>query len=346
MEFEIKEFFPELAEERLWELYFNHREKIILESDPDTVLPSREKWKRQIISEFKIPYFKKRIFNLFIKEINDEIPAIAIISAETDKSPSYESNKHILMLTLSVLPKFRRKGIAQNLIKYLIKIIKKDFPYVSEFITNTVTESGVKFIEKLGGKLSLETFENRLYLKDIDWDMVKRWKEEGIRKNPDTTIKTVLEIPEEDLIEFSKIYTEITNQTPHGEISITQNFTPELLRSREKEYKKNKALNITIYTKEKNNLITSVTEIVYDKDPGHMVYQMLTGVRNEFRGRGIGKWIKAEMLLHIKNNFNGIKYISTQNATVNEPMLHINNLLGFKKHLRVKIYEIKLSNII
>ena len=78
-------------------------------------------------------------------------------------------------------------------------------------------------------------------------------------------------------------------------------------------------------------------------EAGHKVTQLLTGVRAQYRGRGLGKLLKALMLLHVRAAYPEVKYISTGNADSNAPMLAINRKLGFRKHRQVKIYKLKIS---
>ncbi|NHJ26401.1 MAG: N-acetyltransferase, partial [Candidatus Lokiarchaeota archaeon] len=47
---------------------------------------------------------------------------------------------------------------------------------------------------------------------------------------------------------------------------------------------------------------------------------------------GIGKWLKASMLLKIREEYPQVKIVTTGNANSNAPMLSINNRLGFKVH--------------
>jgi RimJ/RimL family protein N-acetyltransferase len=63
-----------------------------------------------------------------------------------------------------------------------------------------------------------------------------------------------------------------------------------------------------------------------------MLTQGLTGVVQNYRGQGKGKWVKAAMLLKIRDEFPDIKVISTGNATSNAPMIAINERLGFNLH--------------
>jgi GNAT superfamily N-acetyltransferase len=65
-----------------------------------------------------------------------------------------------------------------------------------------------------------------------------------------------------------------------------------------------------------------------DKEPRGL-YQQLTGVRREYRGKGIAFAMKLKVIEYAQKN----KYekIKTENATTNAPMYGINMKLGFKK---------------
>jgi len=61
-------------------------------------------------------------------------------------------------------------------------------------------------------------------------------------------------------------------------------------------------------------------------EPGHL-YQGLTGVRREYRGRGLAMALKLKTIQYAREH--GYSLIKTSNATVNEGMLAINGRLGF-----------------
>ena len=73
--------------------------------------------------------------------------------------------------------------------------------------------------------------------------------------------------------------------------------------------------------------------------------QNLTGVLENYRGRKIGKWIKASLLLTMKDKYPKVKYIRTFNSESNAPMRAINNKLGYKKHSELIRYQISLETI-
>ena len=83
-----------------------------------------------------------------------------------------------------------------------------------------------------------------------------------------------------------------------------------------------------------------MTEIRYNRnDRPERVEQGLTGILKEFRGKGLGKWLKAQMILYVKENYSEVTYITTGNAEHNAPMMSINNRLGFKMAYEEKSYK-------
>lgn len=85
---------------------------------------------------------------------------------------------------------------------------------------------------------------------------------------------------------------------------------------------------------------------MFSPDTQYWIAQELTGVKPEYRGRGLGKWLKAEMLFHIKENLLETNFIHTGNADFNAPMMSINNSRGFKRHLTEKCYKIGADELV
>jgi GNAT superfamily N-acetyltransferase len=62
-------------------------------------------------------------------------------------------------------------------------------------------------------------------------------------------------------------------------------------------------------------------------------------VRAAARGRGLGKWLKAKMLLHMREVYPAADWVATDNAGSNAPMLAINKKLGFKQYRTASEYQ-------
>ncbi len=73
---------------------------------------------------------------------------------------------------------------------------------------------------------------------------------------------------------------------------------------------------------------------------------MLTGVKDHHRGRGLGKWLKSEMMFFIKEKYPKATVLCTGNADSNAPMLSINNRMGFKRELAFTSYKWEINKLL
>ena len=161
--------------------------------------------------------------------------------------------------------------------------------------------------------------------------MVNQWMEEGPKRSPKTKLVKYSSIPDEYLEQFSKLYTETYNQQPWEELDdVAFVFSPKYFRHLEKSFAETGVKWIIMLTIEEDGKISGLTEMRNNPAFKSMITQELTGVKEEYRGRGLGKWLKAAMLLEIKERFPEVKVVRTENATTNAPMLSINDRLGFK----------------
>lgn len=333
-------FDPITASEELWTAHYDHLDEIHRELDPEEPLMSRAKRREMLLSVQDIPYSNR--YTWLLME-GGAAAGYLWLSAENPKSPTYASNKGIAQLKLSVVPERRRRGLGRRLLALAAAELAARELQVRELMVAVMTEEGRLFAGAAGGTVSLEHAENRLDLSGVDWPMVENWAAEGARRNPDTRVLTVTSLPEEDIGAYSEIYSETMNQQPFGDVKMTIKVTPEQIRLGESKQRGLGVTHLTMYAKEADGSISGLTETQYVPESGHRVFQMLTGVRQACRGRGLGKLLKALMLLHIRKAWPGVKYVVTGNADSNAPMLAINNALGFRKHRPVLIYKVRLD---
>jgi GNAT superfamily N-acetyltransferase len=70
--------------------------------------------------------------------------------------------------------------------------------------------------------------------------------------------------------------------------------------------------------------------LLLDLNDPEALYQGLTGVRPEYRRRGIAMALKVRVMEYARDR--GCKTVKTWNSTLNEGMLSINHKLGFTGH--------------
>jgi GNAT superfamily N-acetyltransferase len=273
------------------------------------------------------PEFTALLFSIVDMEIEKQIGnIICVIPYMT--SDTFKENPGYMEFYINILEEYCRKGIGT---KALTKVYEVAVKYGKTLLaTDTYYPSGKAFLQAVDAELEIG-IENRLKLDELDWMMVEQWVREGKERSPETKIVNLNEDFENYIEQYSKLYTETYNQQPvDGIDEITLSFTPEYFRHKAKTCEETGARKDTLITVEKNGEMSGLTEMAYNPGYSDVLTQGLTGVKEEHRGRGLGKWLKAAMLLQVREKYPQIKTIRTENVTTNAPMLSINNRLGFK----------------
>jgi len=328
MEYKITEFNPKEATDDFWEIYFDFIETNFRYHHPDDPLPDRE----GIIQRQKADMPHYRVKRWLVITPKNRIIAWAGFGAGVEGSSDYEENKHICNMNIAVLADYVRKGIGTDLLKKIVQeaqILGRTIIEVS-----TDTDSGRAFLNHFGAQLTIEAAENRIDLKD-----------EGPKRAEGVIIESFYECPEEILEEYSELYTEALNMQPLGDSEQRANIDGKLRREMEQRFKDIGYTNYTLISREKDGRISGLTEILHDPREGYKILQELTGVRPEFRGKGLGKWLKGLMIFHIRDNYPDVEVIITGNAETNAPMRSINERMGFKKYKAVEGYKFQVEDL-
>ncbi|MFQ5837150.1 MAG: GNAT family N-acetyltransferase [Thermoplasmata archaeon] len=260
-------------------------------------------------------------------------------------TPEYETNKHIAWIYPEVLATHRRHGIGRRLLIEAAKMVRERDR--SLILLGSDEDDGKAFIEAINAQIAQHTRESRLYLDAVDWHMVEEWAEDGPQRSPDTTPRFFANyIPEAIIEDFSDALTEVFNQIPRDELDIGDEImTPERIRQWEARFRDAGGTRLSAITQEADGDISGLTEMGYFPDKETFIHQYMTGVREKYRGRGLGKWLKAAMLLRVREEFPQVKVVVTGNATSNAAMLSINERLGFKPHKEGVLAQVTLRSL-
>ncbi|TET09805.1 MAG: N-acetyltransferase [Candidatus Thorarchaeota archaeon] len=328
-DYEIHTIDVATASDEDWAKFHSFRRKRMLEVLPDDPVEddlSVQEWERTMLDENYV-----KVFIVTQKDRPDTVVASLRMDAKKETSPSYVGNKHNLVTRLAVLKEHRGKGIAKTLLKLVHGFALEKGRSV--ILGGTMEDDGRKLNRILGGTEALEMRNYRLNINDIDWKMVEQWEKEGKERSPDTTLEFHTSIPEDILERYTKKYSEVFNQAPFDDLDIgDQIYTPELFRKYEEVAKKMGQTWLTVLLREKNGDISGLSDVIYMPSRAPLLEQFLTGVDQNYRGQGKGKWVKAAMLLRIREEFPDVKVVTTGNAKSNAPMIAINERLGFKLH--------------
>lgn len=260
-------------------------------------------------------------------------------------SPSHAQNPDMAWIWIEVLASRRRHGIGAALLARAADLARRHRRTI--LVAGTQETDGLGFLKRLDGRFVQRRRENRLQLDTADWDMVRRWAADGPARSPGTRLRWFRERIDDDILPaFAEVFTEVFNQQPFGESSFRGlELTPDDIREHEATACEAGGIVLTLISQEQDGMISGLTEMTYYPMRPTMIGQGLTGVRDRYRGRGLGKWLKATMLLRVREVFPDVRIVTTGNASSNAAMLSINERLGFRLHKESWIAEFSLKTV-
>ncbi|MFQ5919178.1 MAG: GNAT family N-acetyltransferase [Thermoplasmata archaeon] len=341
MQLDIVPFDPESASREEWARYHAYRRLRHQETDPDD--PMIDDASLEALWKRPNPMFETLRFAVLDPGKPEAQIGHIEFSVFREDGPSYEGNEHVAQVEIALLAPHRRSGLGKEL---LIKVSELASAHgKSRLIGSSDEEDGKAFARALGAEIALEGLENRLDLTGINWEMVETWADEGPDRSPTSEIHWYTNHIEDALLEdYCEFYTEVFNQQPFGQLDVKDLvFDPESFRDREARVADVGGSWITALTTEEEGRISGMTEMFYLPDRETMIGQGLTGVKEIYRGRGLGKWLKAAMLLKVRDQLPQVTVVQTGNATENEAMLSINRRLGFEKYKEGENFQMTLE---
>lgn len=341
MKYSIVEFDPDTAVEDLLERYFDFEDRMFRELEAEDPLPLRER-RREAIGDTNP---QRKVFRWVVigdTDSQEEVIGESEIAFVTEEDIDYVQYGHIAGISLGVDERFRRQGLGTELLGVLVeKAVEQG--NIRTLETFGFQESGWRFCDRYGGRVALEAAQYRLELAEVDWEMLARWRLEGAERNKGTTLRSFETVPEEMLEEFVELYNEIVDAVPLGDLEVRQRVTPG---SRREDERSNGGGWYTIVSQEADGSLSGLTEVVHDWGMPYRIQQELIGVRAEHRGRGLGKWLRAEMMFFIRDALPEAKYVNAGTADTNAPMVSISERMGFRRHHTEMCYRFELGALV
>jgi len=238
----------------------------------------------------------------------------------------------------------RRRGIATTMLKHVVEGAEhfsrsKLYAYHIE----RCPAAGL-FLEKIGAQRISMSKWNQLVLADLDNSIVGKWLEFPHNGNQDIRLGLWnRQFPEERISEICGFYQAVHDhqQRLDGVEEDQVVFTPEAIRSGNERALSGGRQRMILYALEtESERLLGFTEILWHPSMPSILNQQYTAVLPEYRGRGIGRRLKAEMILRIQESFPEARVIRTGNDEKRTAILKINKELGFKLYFIQHCWEI------
>ena len=254
-----------------------------------------------------------------------------------------EENKHLLQFEIEVHPDYRRRGVGRELLRLAVGVARQEGRWLMMTGTNGRVPTGEAFMEHIGAERGLEEHTNQLLLADLNPALVASWQAEGQKRAAGFALGFWDGPYPEDQLEAIAALNEVMNTAPREKLDMEDmHFTPEHLRQMEQGMVAAGTLRWTLYASEGGTgRFAGFTEVTWNPNRPLVVSQGGTGVFPEFRGLGLGRWMKAAMLERVLRDRPEAKFVRTGNADSNVAMLGINQALGFKPYLSHCVWQVE-----
>jgi len=342
LEYDIRPFDLNTASDEDWIMFYRFTCIVTEELFPDIPLEDFESYRASMISNLMF----NDVYAHVVVPRNDPTEVIGWLRCTfiKEEDPSYFGNEDFCQIHLIILDEYRQKGIARKLLAIAYEHALEQNR--TQFTGALLNYASREFLRLIGGKEALAIRISQLNMNDVDWELIEKWVNEGPSRSPTSSLEFHLSIPELVLEDYCNVYTEVLNQAPRDELTTGDEvFTPEKWKKLEDHVRKTGGTWITAVVREQDGGISGLTDIGYEPSTPTIITQYLTGVQEKYRGRGLGKWLKGAMLLKIRDEYPDVEVVSTGNATSNEPMLAINEKLGFRLKRESYMFQVDLQKV-
>lgn len=238
-------------------------------------------------------------------------------------------------IDVTVHPEHRGRGHGTALYDAIIdKVRARDGKTVASAAKESMAD-GVRFLTKRGFREVKRDWESRLFVKGFDFERFDgadaRVDKQGIR------ITTLAEEMQRDPGALQKAF-ELNEDCRMDVPSVdppTRHTFDEFRR--DDIDAPNAVLEAFYIAIDKGGRYLGVSNLFRSLDDPTFIWQGITGVRRDARGKGIAMALKLRTVRYTIDN--GIEHIKTWNDVHNKPMLSINEAMGFAKQPAWISYE-------
>lgn len=247
---------------------------------------------------------------------------------------------------IGVDPQHRRQGIARRAMSDLLARIEAAGPtmVIVDCVADRPWEQS---LSRWGLTQALTERMSRLFLADVDWELMNAWIERAEERAGDYEVLHLEgPIPDGYLDEWCRI-NNVMNTAPLEDLDFADRIVdPARWRDTEKRMVAREDTHLaTVAVHRPTGGFAGFTNVLVQRHQTDLALQNDTAVDPEHRQRGLGRLIKAAMVKRIAAEHPGVDRIHTGNAGSNAAMLGINIEMGFKTILTLNAWQGEIAPV-
>lgn len=244
----------------------------------------------------------------------------------------YGDNPELSWIEIHVMPDARRQKIGAHLAKVGVEFTKANGRTLPGFDANSRCDAGWAFLKRIGAEHKLTGRFSMLKFADVDRPLLEGWVARAAERASDYELVRWDGPCPDEYVDAFVAEQSVMNTAPTENLELEDEvFSVERLRDRENMQAFRRIDQRTLVARHiPTGEFVAHSDVWLPQRWPTKAYQNDTGVHPAHREKGLGRWVKAQMLLNLMDERPHIDNISTWNAGSNAAMLGINYAMGFK----------------
>ncbi len=238
-------------------------------------------------------------------------------------------NRHLATVHAGVHAAHRRRGIGTALTRLAVSAVA-EAGRRTLLVEAPDGSPGEAMCAAMGAERALVSTPSILSVCELDRRLLDRWIERRDERATGYSLLRWVDRCPDDLLEPTSTLRESLNDAPMGTLDFTVEYSAELTRAAELHNTRcNRKQYAVCARHDETGDVVALTDVVVPHGRPSLGLQYDTVVRGDHRNRGLGRWVKAEMLRWLLDAEPRLELLTTWNAAVNAAMRGINTELGF-----------------
>jgi len=333
MSIRITPFDPHTASDQLWAAFNETRRAIARECWPDEPILDDAETRREVLTTNPLVEIRR-----WVAMGGAEVAGSIRAAYRRPGTPHEKDYARFLWAGGGVRASSRRRGIGTLLLREVHQLMHALDKTVLTMTTQAA--AGHAFIKYVGAAEKHCTVEQRAVLADLDWSVLRQWEDRAFSQGL-AWESYPGRVPRDALVALLPVFTELFADVPlggleTGPIRWEMNGYDLWYETLERVG----GAHHLVLLRAPDGSVAGLSEAGWDMRAPSIVRQQLTAVARPWRGRGVGRALKAAMLRQVHEAHPEATTIGTNNAEVNAPILSINALVGFKVAWRNVDYQV------
>jgi GNAT superfamily N-acetyltransferase len=303
-QFRIERFSAATASDAELRGRFELEDLLMREYDPDADTVPHER-RLRLARASQAPYGAKEV--VWVARAPDtRLVALAWLVRVRPRTPL--DHARTCSALIGVHPGFRGRGLAKALLREIASFADRQGYDVMESVWKNDATRG--FMGHLRGPTLTPKDGHRLRIADVPRSWLRQWIETGHARSPNARIDEFQgALPRSAAKAYLRAWTHLQSLEPLQIVEMRLDSIVERWYRQESARRESGEHWLSLVARDGDDQIMGLIEAVYSPQVPRVLLVRVCGALASYNGRGLRKWLQAELLLRVQAEFPGVAYV-------------------------------------